>query len=266
LFSRDILRAGNQSKYSYEVQVGFAGGALLALPKDRETLYVLDPSTGKERSKHPIGEDGRAFALTPDEKILVVRDGTETTLFAFPSFKRVAHWDQYCNGNSIAISPDGHWLAVCGHEVHVFDLGRREHVKTWEPPESPWAMTFTASSGQLITGDGKRMLRVYDAEHGFGLLKEVGPNRAPTITAIAASPDGRYIAAANDRGTVVLHDAGTLDVVQELKGHDPTIPDTGATSINDVRFDAAGRLIVSSPPKKEPPGLTLWPATGLSGT
>jgi WD40 repeat protein len=147
---------------------------------------------------------------------------------------------------------------VAGHEIHVFDLAKKMHVKTWEPAESPSAMCFTASSGHLVTGDDKNMLRLYDAENGFAEVKAVGKNRAPNLSAVAASPDGKWIATANDLGTVVVHKAGTLEVAHELKGHDPTQPDTGARSISALAFgEGGGVLVVGAAPKKQPAGLTL---------
>jgi WD40 repeat protein len=170
--------------------------------------------------------------------------------------KRLVHFAEYCNQDCIAISPDGKWLAVAGHEIHVFDLAKKKHVKTWEPAESPWDMCFTASSGHLVTGDDKNMLRLYDAENGFAEVKAVGKNRAPTLTAVAASQDGKWIATANDLGTVLVHQAGTLEIAKELKGHDPTQPDTGSRSIPSLAF-GDGVLVVGAAPKKQPAGLTL---------
>ena len=218
---------------------------------------MLDLATGKTKRKPKVPTGFRDFAFTPDKKTIVCRIGTETDLLSWPSMKPIAHFDQYCNQDCIAITPDGKWLAVAGHEIHVFDLAKKKHVKTWEPLESPWAMSFTASGGHLVTGDDKNMLRLYDVENGFVEVKAVGKNRAPTINAIAPSPAGRWIATANDLGTVVVHDAGTLEIVKELKGHDPTQPDTGSRSLPALAFADETTLVVGAAPKKQPAGLTI---------
>jgi WD40 repeat protein len=252
----EVEESGKQSRYSYEAFVAFFGDVVLVLAKDDE-LVLLDAATGKRRGTVEIPKSTRSFALTPDQKTIVLRPSTETVVCEWPSMKRVARFDQYCNHDNIAISPDGRWLAVNGHEVHVFDSKKRVHVKTFEPPESPWSMCFTASGQHLVTGDDRNMLRVYDVANDFACVKEVGKNRKPTITALAASADGKWIASANELGTIVVHAAGTLDVVRELKGHDSTQPDTGAKTIAQLAFTAAGELVVSAAPKKQPAGLTI---------
>jgi WD40 repeat protein len=255
-----LASSGPDSRYQFETKVCIVGApshpTVLALMKYDAKLYAFDLETGKPRGEHAIAQ-ARAFALTPDEETIVLRTGTDTTLCAWPSLDGIAKFGEYCNQNVIAISRDGRWLAVAGHEIHVYDLPARRHVKTWAPEQGPWDMIFSADGERLLTGDRKNMLSVYEAGLGWKLVKAVGRGRAPTITALAASPDGRFVAAALDTGTVVVHDTATLDVIAELKGHDPSQPDTGARTIAQVGFDAEGRLVVSAPPKKEPAGLTL---------
>jgi WD40 repeat protein len=252
----DLAKAGRGSRYEYEAYVGVCNGEVVAL-QHYGALHVLDLASGKTKRKPDVPKGFRDFAFTPDGKTIVCRIDTETDLFSWPSMKRVVHFEEYCNQDCIAISPDMKWLVVAGHEIHVFDLGKKKHVKTWEPAESPWAMCFTASGGHLVTGDDKNMLRLYDADNGFAEVKAVGKNRAPTLTAIAASPNGKWIATANDLGTVLVHNAGTLEIAKELKGHDPTQPDTGSRSISSLAFADDQTLVVGAAPKKQPAGLTL---------
>lgn len=249
-------KTGSRSKYEYEVLVDACGGEIVAA-QGYGALHVLDLATGKTKRKPDVPKGFRDFAFTPDGKTIVCRIGTETDLYAWPSMKKLVHFEEYCNQDCIAISPDMKWLAVAGHEMHVYDLAKKKHAKTWEPPESPWSMCFTASSGHLVTGDDKNMLRLYDADNGFAEVKAIGKNRAPTLTAVAASPDGKWIATANDLGTVNVHEAGTLEIAHELKGHDPSQPDTGARSIDAIAFADDGTLVVGAAPKKQPAGLTL---------
>jgi WD40 repeat protein len=252
----ELAKAGRSSRYEYEAYVEVCGDEVVAL-EHYHALHVLDLATGKQKRKPAVPTGFRDFAFTPDKKTIVCRIDTETDLLEWPSMKPIAHFEQYCNQDCIAITPDGKWLAVAGHEIHVFDLATKKHVKTWEPAESPWSMCFTASGGHLITGDRKNMLRLYDADNGFAEVKAIGKNRAPTINAIAPSPNGRWIATANELGTVVVHDAGTLEIVKELKGHDPSQPDTGAKSLPSLAFADDHTLVVGAAPKKQPAGLTI---------
>jgi WD40 repeat protein len=252
------MKAGSSSRWNFEVEVvADAAGAVLALGKHDKKLFTFDVATGKERDRRELPSGTRTFAFTPDHERLIVRVETETHVVEYPSLREVARFDPYCNQNGIAISPDGKWLAVNGHEVHVFDLRALKHRKTFEPPESPWALAFTSNSAHLVTGDGKNMLRVYDEARDFALATEIGKNRSPTITALATSDDGRYIATANELGTIVVYNAGTLSVARELKGHDPSQPDTGARNIGQIAFVGTTSLVVSAAPKKEKAGLTI---------
>jgi len=254
-WSVKLARAGGSSRYQYETFVVAAGDEVLALV-DRSTIAVLDLASGKKVAEHVV-DGARNVALSKDRTRLVVRVETETTVLAYPSFDVLAKFDQYCNQDAIAISPNGKWFAVCGDEVHVYDAVKLRHRKTFEPPESPWAMSASASGDALFTGDDKNMLRLYDADHDFTKLAEIGKNRSPTLTAIAVSDDGKWIATANDLGTINVFHAGTLALAYELKGHDPSQPDTGARSISALAFLPSGELVVSAPPKKEPRGLTV---------
>ncbi len=61
---------------------------------------------------------------------------------------------------------------------------------------------------------------------------------------VTVSPDDRRLAAAGERGTLVLFDAESGELVKRLKGHDPNVPGTNG-SVNSVVFDPEGRWLYS---------------------
>jgi WD40 repeat protein len=61
---------------------------------------------------------------------------------------------------------------------------------------------------------------------------------------VAVSPDGKLLAAAGERGTLVLFDAESGKLLRRLEGHDPKVPGTNG-SVKSVVFDHQGRWLLS---------------------
>ena len=255
---RTLCEHGTDSRYYEELGIQLVGDVLLAHGKYKTTIWMLDAATGTTRGELAIPK-ASAFTVSPDGTRLVLRTGTETTVLAFPTLDPVAVFPEYCNHATIAISRNGKWLAVNGGEVHVYDLAAAHHVRTFEPPETPWAMCFTPSH-RLVTGDNAACLRLYDPATGKQVAEADAAaerSRKPTITAIAASAE--HVAAGREDGTVALFDA-KLKLVRLFKKHDTTQPGTAARSLGDVAFSADGtRLWVSAGAKQQPIGLTVYP-------
>ena len=62
---------------------------------------------------------------------------------------------------------------------------------------------------------------------------------------VAVSPDGRYLAAAGERATLVLYDAASGALLKRLEGHDPKAGSNGHGSVRAIAFDPTGQSLYS---------------------
>jgi WD40 repeat protein len=235
------------------------GKTVLAGMQNR--IILLNLETGKVEGKIATKGDFRAFGLTPDGKRIVLRESTEARVCSFPSLERSTDLEGYCNQNHVAVSRDGRYVAVNGHEVHVFELPSGKHVTTFEPPTSPWAAAFSPDSKILATGGDDGKVRLYDVPR-FGRATEldIAPERTrkPTVNSIAFDPQGRRLCTSSEDGAVKVWDLGTRKLLLQIDKHETAIPDTGARQLAQAGFSPSGELIVSAGLKKEPVGLSVY--------
>lgn len=249
--------------YQFEVTVHWSGADNRLIAGFDDVLYFLDPSTGEVTGKHSGENDLRNFALSPDGSLLVLRVSTETKLLSYPALETIALLDHYVNGSAVALSPDGRWLAVAGHDAHMFELSPVSHAVTFTPPESPSALAFSADSGLLAVASDDGTVRTYRAGTAQ-LVREldIAPERLrkPGVNTLAFDPTGRYLATGSDDGSVKLWGAGDLELRARYDKHDTSIPDTGHRSLAQVGFDIDGTtLIVSACAKTQPVGVSAYP-------
>jgi WD40 repeat protein/serine/threonine protein kinase len=115
---------------------------------------------------------------------------------------------------SIAVSPDGHYLAACGadlsipigSDVTVWDLWTREQVRVI--PANAQCVAFSADGTTIFTGHFSNQLRRWSVASGL----ESSPPRTITdtgrvyVSVVRCSADGKWIAAAHGTTEVILCD------------------------------------------------------------
>ena len=95
-------------------------------------------------------------------------------------------------------------------------------------------------SKQLISGDADGTIQVWDTEQARVSLTIAGTAAAeadPSISALAISPDGRYLASASDR-FIYVWNLQTGRLTQKLAGH--------GQIVTDLAFSADGQVLASS--------------------
>src|SRR5207302_5064104 len=99
--------------------------------------------------------------------------------------------------NSLAISPDGKFLAATGQEaIHLWDLSqnppqRRPDVKGWF--FGTRCVRFSPD-GKLLAACGERQIRIWDITTILPTLKAEFKGHLEDINSVAFSPDGKLLA------------------------------------------------------------------------
>lgn len=145
-----------------------------------------------------------------------------------------------CTVEAIAFHPTQPWLA-CGGIDHLATSGSNGAVTIWNYADREPVVTFNGGALDLaFDGAGERLaviapdsvLRILEVESGELLHEIEGPGA--TLSAIAFSPDQRWLVAGSDDRTIRAWDAetGQIAAVCELEA-----------PIQSVRFSADGQTI-----------------------
>jgi RNA polymerase sigma factor (sigma-70 family) len=232
-----------------------------------EFLHTWDLTTGRESTptnlpRQKVG----ALAFTPDGKQFVSASGAHVSVWEWPALKLVrtielpkpvkSPGENECE--SLAISPDGRWLATVAHRswyreekglrfgygadgvVDLWDLTTGKRVRRLaDGPNVFRTAAFTADGRLVLMGGGGNSIPAEGKRPAQKLQEEIslidplaarlvrGFSSPPTpanvqvryITGSLLSPDGRILYVAYNSGTIIGYETATGQPRRTLSGH-----------------------------------------------
>jgi len=212
-------------------------GNLLASAGYDGTIRLWDPATGHE-VRRLVGHTRRVLAIrfTPDGARLVSAAEDDTLRVWDVASGRSLAQKRIHNGGCLAISPDGRFLATEGRapaRLHLMRLDGEELRDGGNVSGAGeiHALAFSAS-GEFLVVSRQQAIEVQRTSSLRTVWRLAGLDSWPWRMRV--SPDGRYLATANDDGLVRLHDLKSGSLVHTFTGC--------RAPAYDIAFVEGGRL------------------------
>jgi WD40 repeat protein len=158
--------------------------------------------------------ENKAFAVTANEKLAVIRDGSRLQVvdLAGGESRKDVSSDRHDFWHRMVLTPDGQFVATSNAasvEVRsVPDLAVRRVLdhSIPKPGEFDYVTSLASSSDSrtLVTGGSKHAIKVWSLADGR--LTATLSSHAASVNALAVTPDGKWLASADDEGVIILWD------------------------------------------------------------
>ncbi|MBV8641905.1 MAG: WD40 repeat domain-containing protein, partial [Verrucomicrobia bacterium] len=132
--------------------------------------------------------------------------------------------------SAVAIRPPDGRQAISASDdrtLRLWDLETGQTLRTFESPDSVWAVAVTPDGHRALSGSYDRTLMLWDLETGQTLRTLKGHTNI--VSAVAITPDGlRAVSASWDR-TLRLWDLETGQTIRTLEGHTDNVSAVAVT-------------------------------------
>jgi len=234
-------------------QVGISpDGTTLASLAEDYTVSIWNMATGQElHTLHGPQTGytpwGNKLAFSPESKKLACVFGDSTIrLLDVKTAKEISNYNanQSRERTYIAYAPDGKAIAFANGTVGLVKLDTGLVVEYWKGGDTAACVTLSPNGKFLASGHSGGKIRIWDLASG----KQIRQLRdeQPCISALAFSPDGKYLASANMFGageltrenrTVSIWEVATGKQFRALEGHDG--------GVYGIAFSPDGKLLAS---------------------
>jgi WD40 repeat protein len=193
-------------------------GSLLAAAGTDGTVRLLDPETGRQRSRplEVLAGEVVALAISPDGRLLATAATTPGGVGRVQVYDLLTREPEGAAATSqtairaVAFAPDGRMLAFDRVTAGGSDAGvQRWDVPTGQPLGAPLvghfgaigALTFSPDGGRIASAGDDGTLRLWDSASGEP-LGSPQPGHRDRVTALRHSPDGSMLASTGADGTL----------------------------------------------------------------
>ena len=198
-------------------------------------LWNLRNNTARTLSGHTGIVNSVAFSPN-GESLASVSDDRTIKLWNVHNQQNIATLQDGTRFRSVSFSPNGLFLATGGaRHVKLWDVRRRTEIATFHHTQDVRSVDFS-SNGQLLaagdgSGNGPGTVKVWDVQRRQIIADLEGDSKH--ISAVAFSPDDRYLASSGWDGQLKVWDVSNWDLLH-------TIQYTGAY---DVAFSPDGKTL-----------------------
>ncbi|HEY7309656.1 MAG TPA: WD40 repeat domain-containing protein [Gemmataceae bacterium] len=222
----------------------------VATREGKATVHLFDVRGRKMLFALAVKEETiSALVFSPDGKHLLTGGGTRETAIRFWDAETgqqtcvLKHDNPRGGVSSLALSPDGRTLAVSSAgEVYLWNVNAAKPSRALARVGDGAVvehLQFSPDGARLAGAAGNTVCLWHTAS---GRLYTPGPTEAvdaitATITAVAASPDRRLLAAGSENGRIDLWDLPARRLLRRLPGH--------AEAVARLTFSPDGKMLAS---------------------
>ncbi len=182
-----------------------------------------------------------AGTFTPDGKLAVTAGGDGKVMLSSPQDgKKLAELPTYSDVlTSVAVSPNGQWLAASGfgerHNAFLWNMASKQRIDLIGHTDRVQKITFSPDGQRLLTVSHDKTAKVWDVSTGKVI---VSLPAGTTLWNGVFSPDGRQVVTIGEDGIGRIWDSQTGQLRIQLTGH--TAPSCAVLYSQDGQWIATG--------------------------